>query len=259
MTWHTSADVHSFLAVAGDFLGAHPVEHTALLTEAAYLQARPSTAPDQLYGWWLEPSGAVTGAFLQAPAHPPILSLVPPSAISELPAVLGSVEAIGVDGRFADAVAGALELRERSRITLYRLAEFVPPAYPPGQARVAVAADRELLLSWFHALMAAYPGDPSEAAYVVDDPLTYGGITLWERDGTPVAMAGRSRLAAGMVRLSAVYAPADSAHAEAAFAAATSAAASLAEHVLVFGSTEDSQSRELGYKPVLDRVMLARP
>ena len=66
MTWSVSRDVHAFLAAAGDFLAAHPVDNTMLLTEAAYLAARPSASTDQLYGWWQPPGGGVGGAFLQA-------------------------------------------------------------------------------------------------------------------------------------------------------------------------------------------------
>lgn len=273
MTWSTATDVRALLAAAGEFLRSRPVEHTALLTEAAYLQARPSAAADQGYGWWRDADGEVTGAFLRAPGHPPILSLMPDIAISSLFDALGAVDAVGVDGDLMDRVATAWRTArgstpvERSRITLYRLEEFRPPMPPPGRARIAGPADRELLLSWFHELMAAFPDDPSEAAYVVEDPLGFGGITLWETDdlegvGRPVAMAGRSRLVAGMVRLGAVHAPGGGdAHAAAVFAAACAAARQIADHVLVFAGAEaaGAKYRALGFRPVLDRVMLGVP
>jgi hypothetical protein len=251
--WATSSDVGDFLAAAGDFLYANPVDHTVLLTEAAYLSARPSTATDQLYGWWKPPGGAVAGAFLRAPKHPPILSTMPGEAVQSLVDVLEDTPAVGVDGRLVDTATTAWRrLRPHSRITLYRLGNLRVPQPQPGKARVATAADRDLLVSWFHRLMAAYPDDPSEVGYVVDDPISYGGITLWEVDGIPTAMAGRSRLVAGMVRLSAVYAPQDPGDGDAAFVAACVAAREVASEVLVFGSGY----RELGFEPVLDRVML---
>ncbi|WP_155370554.1 GNAT family N-acetyltransferase [Catellatospora vulcania] len=270
MTWSTATDVHALLAAGGDFLRSRPVEHTVLLTEAAYLQARPSSAPDQAYGWWRDAHGEVAGAFLRAPGHPPILSAMPRAAVAALPEVLGEAEAVGVDGALLEQVSAAWRAArgvtpvERSRITLYRLERFTPPALPAGRARVAGSADRELLLSWFHDLMAAFPDDPSEAAYVIDDPLGFGGITLWEVAGRPVAMAGRSRLVAGMVRLGAVHAPGgDEAHAAAAFTAACAAASEIADHVLVFAGADAEAAatgyRELGFRPVLDRVMLGVP
>ncbi|GAA1417594.1 GNAT family N-acetyltransferase [Catellatospora coxensis] len=269
MTWSTATDVHALLDAAGEFLRSRPVEHTALLTEAAYLQARPSAVPDQHHGWWRGSDGEVAGAFLRAPGHAPILSLLPDTAIAALFDALGEVDAVGVDGGLVDRVAEAWRAArgdrpvERSRITLYRLAEFTPPTPPPGRARVGGPADRDLLLTWFHELMAAYPDDPSEAAYVVDDPLGFGGITLWEEAAGPVAMAGRSRLVAGMVRLGAVHAPGgDDAHADAVFAASCAAATEIADHVLVFAGSAaaGAKYRALGFRPVLDRVMLgARP
>jgi len=266
VTWSVSRNVHAFLAAAGDFLAAHPVDNTVLLTEAAYLAARPSTSTDQLYGWWQPTGGGVEGAFLQAPRHPPILSMMAGEALEPLVDTLSGRLPVGVDGRMVDAVVAAwrrrtgVELRERSRITLYRLGRLRTPALPPGRARTATAADRELLVFWFEQLMRANPGDPSELAYVVDDPISYGGITLWEIDEIPAAMAGRSRLAAGMVRLSAVYSPADDEYADAAFAAACMAAKDVAHDVLVFAPAADIVTdiayQRLGFEPVLQRVML---
>ena len=37
--------------------------------------------------------------------------------------------------------------------------------------------------------------------------MSYGGMTLWEANGEPVAMAGLTRPDAGMVRVIAVYTP----------------------------------------------------
>ena len=104
-------------------------------------------------------------------------------------------------------------------------------------------------------MMAASPGDPSDLAYVVDDPLSCGGITLWDVDGVPVAMAGRSRLVAGMVRLGAVFP--DDAYGWAAFTAACVQAQLDAQDVLVFApSPADATYLDLGFVPVLDRVLL---
>jgi len=266
VSWRTTDEVDGFLEVAGEFLRSRPVEHTALLTETAYLQARSSQAVDQRYGWWRDGSGEVAGAFVQAPAHPPILSLVPPEAIDSLPEVLAGSDRLGVDGRYVDAVvaswaAAGTALAPLGRITLWRLGERRQTATAPGSARTAEEADRALLLAWYERLMAANPGDPSEQAYVVDDPLSFGGITIWEVDGEPVAMAGRSRVVAGMTRLGAVFeAVPGEGYGDAAIAAACASAAPLAEHVLVFVAASDTVGaetvRRLGFEPVLDRVML---
>jgi hypothetical protein len=253
--WYTSPEVHTFLAEAGDFLEAAPVDHTALLTEAAYLAARPQPDADQLYGWWRDGDGTVAGAFLRAPRHPPILSTMPDGAVEALASEFPDLPPMGVDGRLVDAVVSAWPgLSERSRIRLYRRGGVDVPVPSWGRARVATPADRDLLVHWYEELMAAHPGDPSDLSYVVDDPIGYGGIVLWEVDCVPRAMAGRSRLVAGMVRLSAIYAPGDAADADAALAAACVAAQAVARDVLIFGSTT---SVPHGFEPVLDRVVLA--
>lgn len=256
MSWSTSGDVRRFAGEAGEFLRARPVEHTTLLTETAYFEARRGSE-DQLYGWWRDAGGNVAGAFLQAPRHAPVLSPMPAEAVESLADLLRDVEAVEAPGELADTVAAAWQSRqltERSRITLHRWEGLVPDDRPPGRARIALDSDRELLLDWYHEMMARYPEDPTEAEYVVDDPISFGGITLWEVDGEPVAMAGRSRLVAGMVRLSAVFAVGgDETLAEAAFAAAARAAGEIAEHVLVFAPVGKVVA---GFRPVLDRVTL---
>jgi hypothetical protein len=267
VTWCTSSDVHAFLSAAGDFLTANPIDHTVLLTEAAYLAARPSAATDQLYGWWQPSGGGIAGAFLQAPGHRPILSIIPDAGLESLVDLLPDLPPVGVDGRMVDSVVSAwrrrwgTELSERSRIRLYRLGRLHQSEPWAGRARVATLADRELLVTWYQQLMAAFPDDPSDLTYVVDDPISYAGMLLWEVDGTPKAMAGRSRLIAGMVRLGAVYAPQDDGLGEAALVAACEAARALARHVLIFASSTDTAAdatyRALGFEPVLDRVMLA--
>ncbi len=274
MGWTVTPNADSFLDAAGDFLRATPVETTVLLTEAAYLAGRPTSAPDQRHGWWPASGPTVRGAFLQAPRHPPILSRMPLAALPSLVDVLAGEPALGVDGRMVDDVIAVwrertgVALVERSRIRLYRLAEVaesVPTTDRPGRARVATRADRDLLVSWFGMLMAEYPDDPSDLSYVVDEPIDDGGMLLWEVDGTPRAMAGRSRVIAGMTRLGPVWSPtggAVDAHTRAALAAACQAAARVADHVLIFAGSTDITARAqytaLGFTPVLDRVTLAR-
>jgi hypothetical protein len=188
------------LGEAGQFLRSRPVEHTTLLTEAAYFEARQVTG-NQLYGWWRDAEGSLAGAFLQAPRHAPVLSPMPAEAVRSLAGLLDGVEAVDAPGELAETVATAWKgMAGRSRVTLHRWEGLVPGDRPAGQARTALDGDRGLLLDWYHEMMARYPDDPTDPEYVVDDPLSFGGITLWEVGGEPVAMAGRSRLVAGMVR-----------------------------------------------------------
>lgn len=264
MSWTLSSDIAAFQSAAGVFLEAEPVEHTLLLTEAAYLAGRRDVAGAR-FGWWQRAGEAVAGAFLQAPRHAPVLSLmIDLDGVGELADALPELSGLDVDGRMLDIVKGAwqrrgVELMPRSRTTLYRLGQFRAPRFPDGRARVATAADRDLLVGWFHQLMDRFPDDPSDLAYVIDDPLLAGGLTLWEVDGEPVAMAGRSPVVAGMTRLGAVHSVRDRRHGDAALAAACEAALGVARDVLVFAGAMDpaTEQRAMGFEPVLDRVMLS--
>ncbi|MDY7086457.1 MAG: hypothetical protein SYR96_15255 [Actinomycetota bacterium] len=263
MAWRTTTDIREFLDAAGDFLRARPIDNTMLLTEAAYLEAFPD-AREQLHGWW---TGG--GAFLQAPGHAPIVSLLPDEAWEPLAELLPGVSQLGVDARSVpQAKAVWPGLTEQLRIAVCRARppgwdgarpqgrNEAQPQEPTirGRARTATTDDRDLLVSWYHELMAANPGDPSDLAYVVDFPLTYGGLTLWEVDGVPTAMAGRTPVIGGVTRVGASHgAHSDAAFAaacsEAAFAAACSEAATHADEVLVLTTDEDCE-------PLFERVRL---
>ncbi|MBL7261907.1 hypothetical protein [Paractinoplanes lichenicola] len=238
MAWTTSTSVREFLDAAGGFLRARPIDHTMLLTEAAYLEAVP-TARDQLYGWW---SGG--GAFLRAPGHAPIVSLLPDEAWGPLAALLPGVTEVGVDARsLPGATAAWPGLGERFRVSVCRARSQPVPA--SGRARKATPDDRDLLVGWYHELMAANPGDPSELAYVVDFPITYGGLMLWETEGEPTAMASRTPVIGGVTRVGAAY----GIDAAAALAAVRAEAATVASDVLTLTTAEDCA-------PVLQRVTL---
>lgn len=266
MPWSVTTDVRELEAAAGAFLAAEPVDNTALLTEMAYLAARPTRAEDQLFGWWSDAGRRVAGAFVQAPRHAPVLSGMPDEAVVELMEVLPRLPGLGVPARLVGAVVAAAQrvdtrLAPRHALTVHRLTGLRPPAPPDGGPRIADRSDRDLLVRWFDDLMARHPDDPSDRAYVIDDPLDHGGIVLWEVAQEPVAMCGRSRAVAGMVRLGPVHQPADgTTYADAAFVAACREASGIAEHVLVLTSESDEIEAQrlaaLGFVPAAGRVML---
>jgi len=265
--WSTTPDIEAFLAAAGEFLSSRPVEHSPLLTEADHLRRHPQPDVDQAYGWWADDAGVVVGAFLRAPRHAPVLTPMPNAAVHDLVEVLDVSAGVGCDVTTVDAVLAAWEaastpLGPRHRLVVHRLDACRPPPPAPGNARVASEADGPLLDQWFDELMAAHPGDPSDRAYVVTDPLADGRILLWEADGEPLAMAGRTRVLAGMTRVGAVYSPSGDPRVEGAvLAAATAAADRVAQDVLVLAATSDrdgvSRLAALGYRAVRERVLLA--
>src|SRR5262245_48106275 len=128
-----STDVAAFRGAVGGFLEVEPVANTVLLTEAAYLAGRPQAARGARFGWW-QPSGRpVSGAFLQAPRHAPVLSRMDdPAAVHGLADAWPDLGELDVDARDNRTVLESwrqrgVDLSPRSRRTLYRLAGFRPP------------------------------------------------------------------------------------------------------------------------------------
>jgi hypothetical protein len=89
-------------------------------------------------------------------------------------------------------------------------------------------------------------------------------LVLWEVDGQPVAMCGRSRALADTVRMGACYAPGDEeAYVEAALCSALVEARRHARHVTVLASADDDvEAARLaahGFVPAASRVALTAP
>ncbi|MET9221559.1 GNAT family N-acetyltransferase [Streptomyces sp. NPDC003300] len=281
MSWTITADLAAFETEAGPFLRERPVENSVPVTVTAALRRRGLDAyggQPPLFGWWRpEPGAAVAAAFLRTPPHPPLLTGGPPSAAGELAEVWPGEAPGGVRGEreSAEAFGAAWAARTGAEVTveramrLYRLGDLTPrrPA-PPGRARVAGPADRELLLRWHRAFTVDIGEPPVDDERAMDDAIALGGRTVWERDGEPVAMAGRAADAAdpsGTVRVVAVYTPpAHRGHGYAGGATAAVSRAALdagARDVVLFADLANPVSnalyRHLGFRPVRDHVSLA--
>jgi GNAT superfamily N-acetyltransferase len=277
MTWTLTGDLESYLRAVGDFLESAPVVNTIQLSVLANLRARGVSAyggRPPLFGWWRPPGGQVEGAFLVTPPFPVLLTQVPEQAARLLAGALaarpGPLAGVNAEPGPAAAFAGAwaeltgAEPSVHRRSRLFRLAGLVRPSPgPPGSARVAAAADRGLLESWFDAFhreageLGHVPGD-------VDDRLSYGGLTLWEAGGAQVAMGGVTRTVAGVARVGPIYtAPG---YRQRGYGGAVTVAVSQAAldagagQLVLFTDLANPASNalypRLGYRPVQDSVVL---
>jgi RimJ/RimL family protein N-acetyltransferase len=283
--WRTTIDAGEFLTEAGPALRADPVENTVLLTIAHGAQdagASPAHA-STLLGWHAGGHHPV-GAFVHTPGLPVVLGPLPESAAVTLAATLRHLGRAlpGVNAAPAAAEAFAAEwqritgpsgpsgsaatgrrLYQRQR--LFRLAELAPPPPPPGRARVAAAADRDLLIRWTDAFhFEANGGSRPASASVVDSRLAYGGQLVWDTGAEPVAMAARTPIVGGMSRVAPVYTP--PARRGQGYGGAVTAATSQdaqqagAREVVLFtdlaNPTSNALYQRLGYRPVSDRHIL---
>jgi predicted GNAT family acetyltransferase len=129
---------------------------------------------------------------------------------------------------------------------------------------VATAEDRDLLRAWMVAFHAEIGEGDDGVNELVDDRISYGGLTLWEVDGEPVSLAGVTRVEAGMVRVSAVFTPPDRrGRGYAAAVTTTVSQAALdagAEHVVLntdlANPTSNALYQRLGYRPIEDRAVV---
>jgi hypothetical protein len=289
MAWTTTGDLDEFLAAAGGFLRARPASNTILLTTADNLVARglhTYGSGDPRFGWWRAEGGEIAGAFLRTPPLPAVLTDLPADAVPSLVDALGDVPGFSAEPGVAELVAAewarrtgvTAEVSLRSR--LYRLGRLTPPRHvAKGRARVATAADRDLLLSWYE-LFAIQMGGPAEnLAEAVDDRIADRGLVLWEINEGPVSMAGHSRPVAGMIRVAPVFTPVATCvrtdfimaahplglrrrgYASAVTASVSLKAAELAGEVLLFtdvaNPTSNSLYQRLGYAPVEDRLVMS--
>lgn len=180
---------------------------------------------DPLYGWWEPPDGAEPrGAFLHDPSRPLLIAGQVPEIAAALAAPLSRAGRVvsGVDARAGAADAFADAWRQRAGVSVqmqrsshvHRLvtsvagyAEYAEYEAPPGRARPATWADRDLLVNWLRAF-GNETGDltvmPEASA---DDLLGFGGAAFWEADGTPVAMTMAAPAVAGAVRIRNLYVP----------------------------------------------------
>src|SRR5258707_3794254 len=158
---------------------------------------------------------------------------------------------------WGERTGASAKVFRRSR--LFSLGELELPApCPRGSARVAVAPDSDLLESWFAAFVDEVGDLAGRIPGAVDDRLSYGGLTLWEADGSAVSLAGVTRPAAGAIRVAPGYTPPQQrgrGYAGAVPAAASQAALeAVPKHVVLFTDlakpTSNALYPRLRYRPV---------
>ncbi len=217
MSFVLTADAAEFRDRAWTFLESR-IEYNVLATVLMDVFDGHHGGVRSLFGYSLDPGGAVSAAALRTPPFPLL--------VSELEA--GTAEGLinawlehdpgltGVNGIPATAreVAAAWQartgghtrcVREMAMHTLERVSD---PLHPPaGRLRLAHRSERELLTEWWQAfaIEADLKTDP-RAAEAVAARLENGALFVWEDRG-PVSLIALSPMVAGVVRIGPVYTP----------------------------------------------------
>jgi ribosomal protein S18 acetylase RimI-like enzyme len=273
MHWRTTDDVNEFLAAAGDWLRARPVQNTLLLTlaEAARLGSATFGPPASRFGW----CEAERCAFVQVPSRPFVLSTMSDRAAAALAGHLAdagtAVAGVNAEPDAAQAFARAWGERTGAGARggpgarLYRLDRLTAPdPAPAGRGRTATPADHDQLVAWHLAFARELGETPHDPSALVEQHVRKGTLTVWDVDGAAVSMAGRQDAVAGMVRIGPVYTPPE--RRGRGYGAGVTAAASRAvldagaAEVVLFtdpaNPTSNGIYQRIGYRPVIDRVVV---
>jgi predicted GNAT family acetyltransferase len=288
MTWQLTDDVERFHAHADDYLRAHPIQHTVLLSVVDMLRTcGPADGRDgggrdgerrdgasAWFGWWRE-DGRVVGAFLHTSPHPVLLGRMPRIAALDLADELTkrhlSPNGVTGDAATTPVFAAAWEQGTNafSEVTawhrLFRLDRLEwPVPLARGAARLATPGDRDLVLTWHAAFELEVLGATRPNAAWFEHRLGYHGLSLWEVDGEPVCMASRTPQLCGTVRVTSVYTPParrGQGYATALTATISDTVPAGTENVLIFtdlaNPTSNAIYQRLGYRPVEDRLLIA--
>lgn len=276
MAWHLTADLEEYAGAVLPLLQGRPDRHTISLTVIENLRAGFRMPGRPVFAYWTEEDDTVTGAASHTPPFELLLAEMPTSAVGPLVDALLAVERElpGVNGPQLLAADFAAHWQERSggrtrpasEERLYRLGRLVPPdPLPPGRPRVAARGDSALLVDWLDRFVEEIGTRGGASREFVADRLSFGGLTLWVTPGGDrVSVAGRTRAAAGMVRIGPVFTPAEERGrgfgGAVTVAVSRAAQESGAEMVLLFtdlaNPTTNRLYQRIGYSPVEDRRVL---
>ncbi|USX49040.1 GNAT family N-acetyltransferase [Lentzea sp. HUAS12] len=255
-------DISDFLAAAGDFLDADPVNHSVHLTgvDAVLRGRRPAVTLISLHD-----NGNVVGAVTRMEGRPLHVAAMPVTAAPLVAEVLRDQDINEVTGT-RDRVEAFRRLwrdggTETYALRLYRLEELVVPDVP-GESRLTTPADDDLITEWWIRFVEELDGLPREEAEkrAMDSRWMDAGHVLWLVYGVPVSWAGSTAPVGGVSRVGPVYTPPE--HRRHGYAAAATAAVSQwaygegVDHVVLTADladpTANSVYQGIGFRPVSD-------
>lgn len=262
------ADARGFLDCARAWLLLAEAENNLILGVAGRLA---DTAATDAWLATIERDGQVAGCAFRTPPWKLGLTRMPDDA---LPVVADAVRAVygpipGVLAPEPTARNFAQVWQERTAMTfrsgmqqrIYQLTRVIPPARPvDGTLRPARASDVSLLVAWSDAFHTEARIAVRDSRTAIADWMQREALFVWEVDGEPRSMAGRSAETPNGARVGYVFTP--PAHRRQGYASACTAA--LSQRLLESGCrfcflytdvanpTSNRIYREIGYVPVAE-------
>jgi uncharacterized protein len=209
-----------FLAHTAGFRAADPVGTNTLTTTAlARSEGRTPIEPDALWIRVESETGEILGIAALAPPRAILLSPMASSTATVIAEIVADRRLSGVEGpataatAFAEHYCAGADAGFVIDIDMRMLAlrHVISPTEPAGESRAARPADLDTLISWIAEFSAeALPGHaPPPAAYVASRLAIPDTYWIWDVGGRSTSLCWQSVNAAGVVRISAVYTPAD--------------------------------------------------
>jgi hypothetical protein len=204
-------DPNEAAAQAHAFLAKEPSHHNLALS---ILTQSCEHALDGRF-WIARDDGDVTGFAMQSPpGMRVVLALGDERTVQALADAIDDVPGVQGEAAGASAFAGRYTLRNHVAVSdtdpgrLYELTRVEPVRPTPGAARLATAADHELVTEWIVAFGGA-TGDPAITARASNEVayfISIGGFWIWD-DGDPACIVGVKPRAEGVARVGPVYTP----------------------------------------------------
>ena len=279
MPWTYSTDVTEYEAAAGALLRSDAARHTigATVLDQALRRGEPLDPPE-LYAWWRDEQGGqngVTGCASITPPWPVLLESVPEEALRPLVDGLraGDHDVTGVNGpnEVAATFATLWQAASGDRVLLhtasrlFALKTLREPQHPAaGFPRLATEADIVLCIDWYVRFGEETHGIMPRVEENVRSRLELDGLWLWcDSGGEPVSLVGHSNPVDRVARVGPVYTPADrrgNGYAESLTHAVSKALVADGRRLVLFTDQANPTSNgiytRLGYRPVMDRLML---
>ena len=214
MDVHVTDEFAPFDAAVASFLTPDPVRNTVLLTILETLRAGDGFGEAAPWFAWATEEGATVGAALRTPPYKVALAGMSADVTRALGVRLRDVDLPGAFGDLDTVAAFADAAGRRYRVHIHEiqhvLTKLVPPPQAPGAARPYVHQDGDLYAEWnegFVVETGVTRGGLDVVAALERRISAGGGLWLWEVDGVPVSMCGRTMPVCGVPRIGPVWTP----------------------------------------------------